>query len=136
MSAGTKRIIWILANLFISSSSGVTLLGIEEIEASIHPKQLKKLLEILTEYQGNTSIIASSHSPYLVQYLKPSQICVGAPSMGTATFRKIADLKTKSVRAAARNVGASTGEYLFELMCGDSDSAEILAQYLEDSSHE
>lgn len=136
MSVGTKRIIWLLANVFISSCNGITLLGVEELETSIHPKQLKKLLEILIESQENTSIIASSHSPFLIQYLKPSQVYFGIPDKGTATFRRIADSKSKIVRTASQNIGVSTGEYLFELMSGDSDDSRILNQYLEDPTYE
>jgi len=131
MSAGTKRIIWLLANVFMTSYSAITLLGIEELETSIHPKQLKKLLEILIESQENAGIIASSHSPFIIQYLKTSQIYIGLPGMGTATFRRIAESKSKSVGIASRNIGVSIGEYLFELMSGSSDSASILDQYLE-----
>jgi predicted ATPase len=136
MSAGTKRIIWLLANVFISSCSGVTLLGIEELETSIHPKQLKKLLETLMESQENTSIIASSHSPFLIQYLKPRQIYIGVPDKGIATFRRVADSKSRGLMIASRNIGVSSGEYLFELMSGGSDSAGILERYLEDPAHE
>ena len=131
MSTGTKRIVWLLANIFISNCSGISLLGIEEIEASIHPRQLKKLLEILINSQESTKIIASSHSPFIIQYLKLEQIYIGLPCSGTATFRKISDSKTKNLRTASRNLGVSTGEYLFELMSGGSDSANILNQYLE-----
>ncbi|MDR2570870.1 MAG: AAA family ATPase [Oscillospiraceae bacterium] len=134
MSTGTKRIIWLLANVFISSCSGVAILGVEELETSIHPKQLKKLLETLIDSQESTGIIASSHSPFLIQYLKPSQIYFSVPNMGTAEFRKIADGKSKALRMAARNIGVSIGEYLFELMSGDSDSTRVLSQYLEDTS--
>ena len=134
MSTGTKRIIWLLANVFISSCSGVAILGVEELEASIHPKQLKKLLETLIDSQENTGIIASSHSPFLIQYLKPSQMYFGVPNMGTAGFKRIADAKSKAIRMAARNIGVSVGEYLFELMSGGSDSTRVLSQYLEDSS--
>lgn len=136
MSSGTKRIIWLLANVFISSCTGITFLGVEELETSVHPKQLKKLLEILVESQEDTRIIASSHSPSLVQYLKPTQIYLGIPSMGIASFRRISYSKIKGVRTASRNIGVSTGEYLFELMSGDADNVSILDQYLEDSDYE
>ena len=131
MSTGTKRIVWLLANIFMSNCSGISLLGIEEIETSIHPRQLKKLLEILINSQGNTKIIASSHSPFIIQYLKLEQIYIGLPGGGTATFRNVSDSKTKNLRTASRNLGVSAGEYLFELMSGGSDSANILNQYLE-----
>ena len=132
MSAGTKRIIWLLANVFIASSNNISLIGVEELETSIHPKLLKNLLEILEESLDNTSIIISSHSPYLVQYFKPDRIYVGVPTEdGTALFKRVKTSKVKQLLNAARDFDMSVGEYLFELMAGDEDSAAILSFYLE-----
>ena len=70
MSTGTKRIFWLLANVFIASAKGMSIVGVEELETSIHPRLLKGLLEVLDEVLDNTSLIISSHSPFLVQYIK------------------------------------------------------------------
>ena len=76
--------------------------------------------------------IFTSHSPYLVQYLKPEKIYVGVPNAnGVAEFRRIKKNKVKKIVANARDLGLSVGEYLFELLSGDSDSFEILESYLE-----
>lgn len=133
MSTGTKRIIWLLSNVFIASTKNICLVGVEELETSIHPRLLKKLLEILDESLDNTSIIISSHSPFLVQYLKLGNICVGVPTdNGTAVFRCVRASRAKSLITAARDIGMTAGEYLFELMAGDHDAAETLSFYLED----
>ena len=132
MSTGTKRIFWLLANIFIASSNNISLVGVEELETSIHPRLLKNLLEILGEALENTNIIISSHSPYLVQYFKSDNIYVGVPTdNGTAVFRKVKSGKIKALLNNARDLAMSVGEYLFELMSGDSDAAETLAFYLE-----
>ncbi len=136
MSAGTKRIIWILANIFTSSCGGVSFLGIEELETSIHPKLLKKLLEILTDIDESISVIVSSHSPYIIQYLKPTQIYLGLSDKGNASFKRISASKSKALGIASQNLGVSTGEYLFELMAGNADSTSILSQYLEDLNND
>ena len=91
MSTGTKRIFWLLANIFIASCNHVSCIGIEELETSIHPKMLKDLLSIISETLENTCLVISSHSPYLVQYLKPRQLYVGSmQELGIAQFRRIA----------------------------------------------
>jgi len=133
MSTGTKRIIWLLANVFISSCTGISLIGIEELEASVHPRLLKSLLEILAESQEDTRLIITSHSPLLVQYLKLPQIYLGMPGGGVAAFRRIAALKNKSIAKASRNLGVSTGEYLFELMADGPDSAELMEHLIEET---
>lgn len=131
MSTGTKRIFWLLANVFIASSQGIALVGVEELETSIHPRLLKGLLDTLDEVLADTSLIISSHSPFLVQYIKPEKIYVGAPHQdGTAHFCKVQPNRVKSLVSASRDVGMSVGEYLFELMTGDTDSAATLSFYL------
>lgn len=133
MSTGTKRIFWLLANVFIASARGMSFVGVEELETSIHPRLLKGLLEILDEVLDDTSLIISSHSPFLVQYIKPEKIYVGLPNTeGTAEFKKTKTTKTKSLIKTARDNGMAVGEYLFELLAGDKDSVETLSFYLED----
>ena len=132
MSTGTKRIFWLLTNIFIASCNNVSCIGIEELETSIHPKMLKDLLNIVSEALENTCLVISSHSPYLVQYLKPKQIYVGTmQEPGVAQFRRIAPTKEKKLLNAARSYGLSVGEYLFELMSGESSSFRTLQNYLE-----
>ena len=132
MSTGTKRVIWLLTNAFVANLVNTGMIGIEEIETSIHPRMIKNLLEILNDALGSAPMILSSHSPYLVQYLKPEKIYVGIPNdEGVAEFRRIQKSKVKYIIANARDLGLSVGEYLFELLSGDSDSFEILENYLE-----
>ena len=112
MSTGTKRVFWLLANVFIASSKNISLIGIEELETSIHPRLLKKLLEILDE---------------------AIEIDVGIPSNdGTALFKKVDFKRAKALLLSARDMEMTVGEYLFELLSGDQDSAETLSFYLED----
>lgn len=132
MSAGTKRVIWLLANAFISNYFGTGIIGVEEIETSIHPRMIRQLLEILTEAVGDTPLLVSSHSPYLVQYLKPEKIYIGVPNQeGVAEFRRIQKNKLKTIIANARELDLSVGEYLFELLSGDSDAYATLESFLE-----
>ena len=132
MSTGTKRIFWLLTNIFIASCNNVSCIGIEELETSIHPKMLKDLLAIITESLQSTCLIISSHSPYLVQYLKPSQIYIGSSvDTGVAQFFRIAHSKEKKLLSAAQTYDLSIGEYLFELMSGESIALKTLQNFLE-----
>ena len=132
MSTGTKRAVWLLTNAFVANLVKAGIVGIEEIETSIHPRMIKALLEIITEALGSAPVIVSSHSPYLVQYLKPEKMYVGVPNEnGVAEFRRIQKSKVKKLISNARDLNLSVGEYIFELLSGDSDSFEILESYLE-----
>ena len=137
MSTGTKRVFWLVANAVFGGSYHTNVLGVDEIETSIHPKMIRRLLEALSEILEGTSLIVTSHSPYLIQYLKPESIYVGVPNdSGVATFRRIHPSKVKNLISTTRELETSVGEYLFELMSGDEDSAAILSAYLEDSCNE
>ena len=133
MSTGTKRVIWLLANAFISNYLGTGIIGIEEIETSIHPRLIKSLLEIISEAIEDTPLIISSHSPYLAQYLKMNKLYIGVPNEdGIAEFKKIQPSKINSLMKSAKDIGLTVGEYIFELLSGDNDTYRILNGYLED----
>ncbi len=132
MSSGTKRIFWLVANAVYSESNGTSLVAVDEVETSIHPRMIGRLLSDLTEIMDNTSLLVTSHSPYLIQYLKPQSIYIGAPEKdGVARFRRVEAGKTKSLINAARERSLSVGEYVFELLSGDEDDADILSAYLK-----
>lgn len=133
MSTGTKRIVWLVANVMIAGASKAGCIGIEEIETSIHPRMAQELLETLNEGIGSTSLLLTSHSPYLVQYLKPEKIYIGVPNdEGIATFKRINPSMVKDALSAAYNRGLGLGEYLFELMSSDDDGSRALLRILED----
>lgn len=133
MSTGTKRIFWLIANAVVSEYKQINLLGIDEVETSIHPKMIEDLLEAIVEILENTTMIITSHSPYLIKYLKPEAIYIGVPNEeGVASFRRIQSRKIKNILNTTRKLETSIGEYLFELMSGDEDSVSILASYLEE----
>lgn len=133
MSTGTQRMIWLLANAVFCKSYNINLLGVDEVEASIHPKMIKALLESLDNLLDGSSIILTSHSPYLIQYLKPESIYIGLPNNdGIARFKRINPSKMKKLLQQARSLDISVGEYLFDLMSSDEDANFILNSYLED----
>ena len=133
MSAGTKRTVWLLANTITASALGDQILGIEEVETSIHPRMAGDLLDLLNEGLGDTCMIVTSHSPYLVQYLKPERVYVGAPSDdGVARFRRIRADRVANFMLSAADRGMGFGEYLYGLMSADEDGARVLLSYLED----
>lgn len=133
MSTGTKRIIWLLTNVVMASVHNASCLGVEEIETSIHPKMLQQLLEILDENIDETALLVTSHSPFLIQYLQPSQIYLGVPNdNGVAKFKRIRKDALDEIESLAYDRGLGFGTYLFELMSSDGEDAEILANALEE----
>lgn len=132
MSTGTQRVVWLLTNVIIAEAYEAQCIGIEEVETSIHPKMLGELLELLDENIGDTSLLITSHSPFLIQYLKPRQIYVGVPNdSGIAKFKRIHEEEVDRVNSYAHDRGLGFGEYLFELMSSDSDGSDTLTSVLE-----
>lgn len=71
MSDGTLRAVGVLAALLQSTphrngDRGVTLVGIEEPEVALHPAATGILLDALLEASGSVQIIATTHSPDLI----------------------------------------------------------------------
>jgi len=133
MSAGTKRIFWILLNVLMSSEMNVNMLAIEELETSIHPSLLKKLLEEIDMLSQNINILISSHSTNILQYLNPEQIYIGIPNeKGLAEFSKIKQSKYTKLKNIANNLGMSYGEYIFNYISQcDEEYYEQIKMLLE-----
>ena len=132
MSDGAKRILKVLTNLEIASNNGFSIVAIEEPENSLNPKVLQQYLIALNGFAKNIKIIITSHSPYLMNYIEPSKIYVGLPhDNGIATFSKIKDKSVNKLMDDAESLDLRVGDYLFDLMSGDSSDLDTLAKYTE-----
>ncbi len=132
MSDGAKRILKVLTNLEIASNDGFSIVAIEEPENSLNPKVLQQYLIALNGFAKNIKVIITSHSPYLINYIDPSRIYIGLPNdNGIATFYKIKDKSVNKLMNDAENLDLRVGDYLFDLMSGDSSDLEILTKYTE-----
>lgn len=134
MSDGARRILLLLTFIVLAQINKYDLICIEEPENSIHPNLLKRFLYTIKELAGDTKILYSSHSPYLINYMEPTNIYLGLPTNdGVATFKKIktnTNNKKRLIRTLQDNE-LELGNYLFDLMSGDSDDAKELLSYVE-----
>ncbi len=67
---------------------------IDELERSFHPKALGELISQLRRLAetSNVQILATSHSPYLVDWLKPEEVRITSLlEDGSATIRELGD---------------------------------------------
>ncbi|RDC54340.1 ATP-binding protein [Pedobacter chinensis] len=117
LSSGSQKLFYVLAMAIAAEINKVPLITFEELENSIHPGLLQKLLQILSGILENTKIMITSHSPYLLQYLDAEQISIGMPNKkGLATFRKIKKSKLKKITDIAQQEGMSFGDFIFDQM--------------------
>lgn len=90
------------------------------------------LLEELDEGLGDTGLLVSSHSPYLIQYLKPQSVYLAVPTDdGTAAFRRLSKAGAREAADMAYDHGMGLGEYLFDMMSSDEEEAAKIARWLE-----
>ncbi|KJS48047.1 AAA family ATPase [Desulfosporosinus sp. BICA1-9] len=137
MSDGVKRVFLLLTNIIIADINNLSLIAVEEPENSIHPSLLQNYLRVVTQLLGETRIIITSHSPYIIQYLEPHNIYMGIPGKyGVAQFKRIRTAAQKALINDASNSEMSTGDYLFELLSGTEEDIKIIEQYLETENNE
>ena len=91
VSTGCKKILYVLTMALAAGMNGVQLLMFEELENSVHPRLLQSLLQVVDTLAGDTKVITTSHSPFLVKYLRTERIYLGLP-----TKEGVADLTSSS----------------------------------------
>ena len=133
LSSGTKRIFYILIMAIAAEINNIPLVLIEELENSIHPSLFQKLLTILRALIGDTQIIITSHSPYVLQYIKPHLLYIGIPNEhDTAIFKQIKKSKIKPLMIEASANDMNLGDYLFDMLQEIKDSNdEIVTKHFE-----
>lgn len=132
MSDGAKRILLLLTCVILADHNKISLVAIEEPENCIHPSLLQHLLETIDQLTETCRILVTSHSPYLIQYLDPSNIYVGVPSdNGVARFVTFRSSSKKALEKDAAEARESMGDYIFDLMSGSEDDVNELIKYLE-----
>jgi AAA15 family ATPase/GTPase len=72
----------------VASSEGETVLLIDDLERGLHPSAVREMIKALREIQKITpelQIVATSHSPYILDKLEPREVRVTAfdPEIGT-----------------------------------------------------
>jgi len=117
LSTGSRRIFYVLASALISDMSDNKLLCFEELENSIHPALLQRLLMLITELTPNTKVLITSHSPHLVKYLSLNDILIGIPnSEGIAEFKRVKKSKQNKLISYAKDAETNIGDFVFDML--------------------
>lgn len=125
LSSGSQKLFYVLALTIAAEHNKTPLITFEELENSIHPGLLQKLLIIIDGLTDKTKVLLSSHSPYLIQYLDLNKIKIGLPNpKGLAIFKEIKKTKFTKIIAIAEEEGISVGDVIFDKMieCANGES--------------
>lgn len=112
MSDGTLRALGVLVAAFQGAGNGsrkhaIPLIGIEEPEMAIHPGSAIKLMDALIEASRTTQIVATTHSPDLLEHPKidPDNILAVIARNGETLIAPIDEASRSSIREGLYNAG-------------------------------
>ena len=133
LSSGTKRIFYLLLMTIAAAHNNVPLMMIEELENSIHPSLFQRLLITIRRLANDTQILLTSHSPYLLQYLKPETLYIGIPNdENLAIFKRVKHSKINSLLKEASSYDMSLGDFIFDMLADIHDqSDDVVSKYFE-----
>lgn len=132
LSSGSRRIITILAEIVKADMEGSSMICIEELENSVHPKLLENMILMVQSFAEGITVVTTSHSPYLVRYLNSRHLSFGLPTNeGVASFHKIRPTKVKTVVKRASAMDMTLGEYMFDLMLGLKPESEEITELFD-----
>lgn len=109
-SDGTFNVVAIVAHIISGKNLG-PLICVEELENCLHPSALKKLILFLRDNSKKWPVLITTHSPYVLNEVNPTDINVMVTDETGAThFEKLKDRRT--INAILNNKYMSFGDFL------------------------
>ena len=120
LSSGIRRILLLVLNIVLAPINKLSVIEFEELESSINPLMLKRLLITISSICEECRIIITSHSPALLNFLNPESVYIGMADVGgAAAFGKIKKSKRDALLAHADDMGIGVGDFIFGLLVED-----------------
>lgn len=89
LSDGTLKFLCLIA--ILKNPNPPALIGIDEVDAKLHPKMQVILADMIEEASQRTQIIATTHNPDFVSMFTPEEIVIMQQYKGATEFRRFSD---------------------------------------------
>lgn len=120
LSSGIRRILLLVLNIVLAPVNEFSVIEFEELESSINPLMLQQLLITISSICEDCSIIITSHSPALLNFLGLESVYIGmSDEGGAATFGRVKKSKRDALVECADDMGIGAGDFIFGLLTGD-----------------
>jgi hypothetical protein len=108
LSSGTRRAIQLVVAILFDDRS---LMLLEHPEDSIHPGLLRKIIDLLRSYSHASQILFSTHSPNVLDILRPEEAILVTAEKGETIARRLASREISAAKKFLNDEG-SLSEYL------------------------
>lgn len=121
LSTGIRRIFLLILSIVLSSINNVSIIEFEELESSICPLMLQKLLITISSLCDNCRIIITSHSPTLINFMNLQSVYIGAANKNDlAYFYRIKKSKVDNLISSADDMGIGIGDFIFGMIINNN----------------
>ncbi len=103
LSAGTRRAIRIVTSMLFDKRS---LMLLEQPEDSVHPGLLRKLIDQLRTYSDKTQVIFTTHSPEVLDILRPEEVLLVTAPGGSTQARRLSPEEINRAKRFLKNEGS------------------------------
>lgn len=137
LSTGIRRIFLLILNLVLSDVNGYSIIEFEELESSINPLMLQRLLITISEICQNCRIIVSSHSPTLINFIGMEHIYIGETNHDDlARFYRVRTSKQEQLSQMADDMGVGVGDVIFGMLFNeDNMGISSLDEWVDKYAH-
>jgi predicted ATPase len=121
LSSGVRRVLLLLLNIILVDVNHFSIIEFEELESSVSPLMLQRLLMAISSICEDCRVIVTTHSPSLVNFISLDSVYIGISNEDSlAEFGRIKPTLRASAVRTADEMGVGIGDFLFNMLLSDN----------------